>query len=122
MLSLLSATVFGLASLSAPTRADDSEVIKLTPQIQAMLSQLLKAADADAAEEAKPDSPSSTPAPTPEAAGSQQPKASPLSTALRTSSLRTGGLATSTLGGHGLLGGAPRLTNEEWRQLFPVRK
>ena len=123
MLSLASITVF-CAALLSPARADEPQAIKLAPQIQAMLAELLKTADGEPAPDAAP----ANPAPAPDAATAPTAKA-PVSasnqpvTSLRTSSLRTGGLMTSaSLGGHGLSGGTPRLTAAEWRQQFPVRK
>lgn len=96
------------AALSLSAHGDELEtppVGKLTPQMQARLLQLLRAGDSQAIESAQP-------------SGSLQPlRMSPVSTALRTGSLRTGRLATS-----GSLTGAPRLNDDEWRQLFPQRK
>ncbi|MEI9894309.1 MAG: hypothetical protein WDN28_10610 [Chthoniobacter sp.] len=129
MLSFLSAMVLAATVLAKPARADEpplSDVTKLTPQIQAMLAELYKAANLDPAADAPtPAASTSTPIPSAPAAPAAPPvkMRAPLSTALHTSSLRTGGLTTSgSLGGHGALDGAPRLTSEEWRELFPVRK
>jgi hypothetical protein len=131
MLSLTSALLLATTVFSLTARGDEPPVpqaAQLTPQIQAMLAELLKAADADAAPETAPTAPPTAPVPpsaptTPAApATTQKAKAAP-STALSTGSLRTGGLTPSgSLGGHGTLGGAPRLTDDEWRQQFPVRK
>ena len=137
LLSFISATVFCLALLSWPARADEPQAIKLAPQIQAMLAELLKTADAEPAENAAVAAPA---APATPAASANPPPVLPVATptlapkanqpatglatsSLTTSSLRTGGLMTSApLGGHGMNGGTPRLTDAEWRQQFPVRK
>jgi hypothetical protein len=123
ILSLVSATAFCAALLSLPARADEPQAIKLTPQIRAMLSELLKTADAEPAETATPTDPAPTPSTPPAIATAPGSKANQPATGLSTSSLRTSGLMTSaSLGGHGLIGGTPRLTDAEWRQQFPVRK
>lgn len=129
-LSLVSATVFCATLLPAPTRADDPPAIKLAPQIQAMLAELLKNAEGEPAADAAPANPppappatATTPAATAPAAKAPGTAANQPVTSLQTGTLRTGSLMTSApLGGHGLTGGTPRLTAEEWRQLFPGRK
>jgi predicted methyltransferase len=101
---------------SPSVRADEPaapQAVKLSPEIQAMLSQLLKAVDDDTSDNSKPTTPSPT---------EQKVKAATQTTSLSTGSLRTGGLASPSLGGHGIVSGIPRLTNEQWRDLFPLRK
>ena len=120
-LSLVSLIVLSTTVLSLSARGEEppvSQTVKLTPQIQAMLAELLKAADADPAAE---DSSTGNPATASATAAPAEKIKPPLSTALHTNSLRTGGLSTGSLGGHGTLDGAPRMTKEEWRQMFPVR-
>jgi hypothetical protein len=120
MLSLISATVFFAALFSIPTRAEEPQAVKLTPQIQAMLAQMLKATEAQLGEDAEPADPETAPAG--DAPKSRSALKEP-SAGLSTGGLRTGSLMTSApLGGRGLVGGAPRMTNEEWRQRFPLRK
>jgi hypothetical protein len=119
--SLFSATLLGLVALSLPTHADEADAIPLTPQQKALLSQLLKSMDLDEAKEQPAPPPSTTPDGSDKAT---KPKHSePMTSSLSTGSLRTGHLGTSaSLGGHGTQGGTPRMTNDEWRQLFPQRR
>ncbi|MEP6672297.1 MAG: hypothetical protein ABJF10_24245 [Chthoniobacter sp.] len=105
-----------LLSQSAPgDQAQHSQVAKLTPQIQAMLTQLLKEADVDVsptgASSNHPAVSAPSSAPTRDANSQKS-----TTTALQTKSLKTTGLST------GSLDGAPRMTNDEWRRLFPARK
>jgi hypothetical protein len=154
MLSLVSLMVLAFTIFAPPARGDEPSTpevptipqnIKLTPEMQAMLaellktlgtnqagtpapagtptgnvdanklapliSQLLKGLDSDQIDEPKP-TPHPEPSPTASTGQKSQP-ASGSSTGLHTSSLRTGGLVTSTLNG------TPRLTKEQWRELFP---
>jgi len=118
--------LLGATLLAVPSRAQEPRALTLTPNVEAMLKDLLKSTDSGGASEAAPSTPAAPPvkAPTPApTASSKTGVASP--TSLRTSSLSTssltpsGGLATSSLGGHGLQGGTPRLNDTDWRALFP---
>lgn len=138
MLSLVSLTVLAATIFSFSARGeepDPSQIAKLTPQLQAMLKDLLKAADGDAADPAPaapvapaavaPSTPTTPSRPAPASATSatstahsaRSPRTSLGSTSLQTSSLRTGHLGASPS-----LTGAPRLNDDEWRQLFPQKK
>ncbi len=142
MLSLVLLMVFAATVFSTPARGEEpdaSQVTKLTPQLQAMLSELLKAADGDAADPAPaaPVAPAATPAPPPTA--SARPSAAtstqgatsltstsaashPSGTSLGSPSLHTSSLRTGHLGAAPSLTGAPRMNDDEWRQLFPQKK
>ena len=116
ILSLASAMVLATVVCSLPASADEPQApqaIKLSPELQAVLSQLLKAADEDTSEVSKP---------TAVSPAEQKAKAAIPATSLSTGSLRTGSLASPSLGGHGIISETPRLTNEQWRELFPLRK
>lgn len=135
ILSLVSLMVLTVTVLSQPARGDEpdaAQIAKLTPQLQAMLNELLKAADGDATDPA-PAAPTAPPPATPAhlsvstapatpsltspASGSRSPRTALGSTMLQTSSLRTGHLGSSTS-----LSGAPRWNDDEWRQIFPQKK
>ncbi len=115
--------VVSLALLLAPTRADEAAPVTLTPEVQALLAELLKAADA--AQPAPEAAPTLDPAPVATEAKPAREARPPLGSA---SSLRTGRLTTSaltgarlapasSLAGHGMA----RLSASAWRQLFPGR-
>lgn len=121
MFTLFPATLFGLAVLSMPTYADEADAPKLTSEQKAVLTQLLKSMDLDGANEQPATPPSTAPGDPEKPAKPKQNE--PIATSLSTGSLRTGHLGTSaSLGGHGTQGGTPRMTNDEWRQLFPQRR
>jgi hypothetical protein len=127
MLSLASLTVLAAMALHPSARGDEPAALQanpLTPQIQAMLAELLKAADIDPASPPQP-----TPAPaasttSPNATGPAPAPSNPSATKMIPSSnaLHTGSLRTGHLGSSGSLTGAARMSNDEWRQLFPQRK
>ena len=138
MLSLVSLTVLAAAVFSLSARGeepDPSQIARLAPQLQALLKDLLKAADGDAADPAPaaPFAPAAVTPSTPTASsrpatasgtslasaahGARSSRTSPGSTALHTSSLRTGHLGASPT-----LTGAPRWNDDEWRQIFPQKK
>ncbi|HSI14699.1 MAG TPA: hypothetical protein VK961_21785 [Chthoniobacter sp.] len=137
MLSLVSLTVLAFAVFSPSAHADEpdaAQIAKLVPQLQAMLNELMKANGGEAMDPA-PATPAAPAAPTPAATTTFTPTTSATtalpstahtsrssrtalgSTALQTSSLRTGHLGPSPS-----LTGAPRLNDDEWRQLFPQKK
>ena len=89
---------------------DTPQIGKLTPQMQARLLQLLGASELASSEPLPSASTSSS-------GGSRPLRMPPTSTALHTGSLKTGRLEAS-----GSLSGAPRLNDDEWRQLFPSRR
>ncbi len=121
----LSAVLF-----TTPVRADDPPApVKLTPEVQALLKDLLKQMDVDPEEtkpQATPAAPTAPPATAPATSSTPvtAPKTEPApsSTSLRTGSLQTSGLQPSaSLGGRGMAGGTPRLSIADWRLLFPLR-
>jgi len=83
---------------------------KLAPMVSQLLK-MLESDNTDPTDDPKP-APHSDPAPTP--SNGQKASQASGSTALQTSSLHSGGLVTGTLSG------APRLTKEQWRALFPI--
>jgi hypothetical protein len=99
-----------VALLSGPVRADEPQAVKLTPQVQALLQQLLKAAEMEVAEDATTTTTDPAARPSPEGGAPASRKKEP-STGLQTGNLRTGSLS-----------GTPRMTEEQWRQLFPARR
>ena len=115
------------ALLGATARAADPQPpAPSAADIQALMAILNKlAAQAAAANEAAPDAepePAPEPAPAPAAKAPVTPATQPLSTALKTGGLSTGGLAPSGgLVGHGP-GVVARLTEEAWRLLFPAKQ
>jgi len=125
---LLFIPLFSLTMMLATVRAAEPAPPSLTPELQAVLADLLKQMQAEA--EVDP-GPEPAPAPAPQAAvvpvAPVAPAKPPLGTAssLRTGSLSTGGLAGASLAPSGSVGGrgqtgAPRLSKEEWRVVFPV--
>jgi hypothetical protein len=128
---LLLAPLFSLALFLAPARAEEPAPVNLTPEMQAMLAELLKSMAQSAAQAA----PEAAPVPEPAPVAPTAPAASPRETKPplgSMSNLRTGGLTTSnltgaslapsaSLGGRGTTGGVTRLNNNEWRLLFPAR-
>jgi hypothetical protein len=133
MLSLVLLTVLAATVSSLPARGEEpdaSQVAKLTPQLQAMLNDLLKAADGDAAAPAPaaPVAPAAATAPPttssarPSTATSTSLSSRPSSTSLGSTSLHTSSLRTGHLGASASLSGAPRMNDDEWRQLFPQKK
>jgi hypothetical protein len=125
---LLLAPVFSLVLFLAPARAEEPTPITLTPEMQALLAELLKSAGQTAPEAAPvPDPvPAAPNAPVVTAREAKPPLGSTSSlktSSLTTSTLTAGSLAPSTsLNGRGTAGGSPRLSNDDWRQLFPVRQ
>jgi hypothetical protein len=126
-LMVLAATVFSLSAHAEPPAAPSAT--QLNPQIQAMLDDLLKTLETAGTQEGTPTPAEGAPKPAPSGpaaadgnAAAEAARIKPVQSALQTSGLRTGGLMSSgSLGGHGMAG-APRLTNAEWRQLFPARR
>jgi hypothetical protein len=128
-------SIFPVVTLAAvlfttPVRADDSRVARLTPQVQALLNELSKMEGAQPAPEAAPTPAPAMPAtPAPTAPVSSPAPATGLKrvATLTATALRTGALGTSRLmpsaplSGRGLTGGAPRLSADDWRQLFPLQ-
>ena len=116
---LPSACALAFAMICAPVHAADPQPAAASAEMQALVAQLLQALAAAQAEPA----PDSSPAPLP-AASAPAPRASPRAT----SSLQTGHLSTTSLapsaslGGRGTSGGIPRLNDDDWRLLFPIRQ
>lgn len=109
LLKTLGTSQSGTPAPTGTAPAGNTDANKLAP----LISQLLKGLESDEVDEPKP-TPHSEPSPA--TSSGQKSQAAPVpNTGLCTSSLRTGGLATSTLNG------TPRLTNEQWRMLFPIR-
>jgi len=103
----LMALLNNLLSQSSPEdRAQLDQMAKLIPQVQSMVSQLLKEADIDV------DNRDGAP-PT-----NHRRRHASASTA------RDGSSQTANTDGptSGTLDGSPRMTDQEWRQLFPLRK
>jgi hypothetical protein len=104
------------------TQATPAPSQQITPetftQLQKLLNQLLKDTKAAETEENAPDRSPTPPAAAPAVAG--QKSASPLSvTGLTTSTLKPAHLMPSgPLDGHGTKGGTPRLSDDDWHQLF----
>jgi hypothetical protein len=119
----LLAAVFSLACLAAPARTEEPKAFTLSPEIQALLAELLKAVNATKSEATALLEPE-TEAPAAQVANREvkQPALGSLGS-LRTGSLTTSGLApTGGLGGHGTKSGSSRASEEEWRMLFPLRQ
>lgn len=110
------------ALLGATARAADPQPpAPSAADLQALMTILnqLVAQSAAAANEAAPDA---EPEPAPAVNAPATLEKQPLSTALKTGGLSTGGLAPSGgLGGHGP-GVVARLTEEAWRLLFPAKQ
>ncbi|HEY3900701.1 MAG TPA: hypothetical protein VGM54_18980 [Chthoniobacter sp.] len=103
------------ASPEKPAQASSQEISPETlTQLQKLLNQLLKLANAQA-NDATPE-----PEPAPAPATNEQKPASPTnSTGLTTPSLNSAHLMPSgPLDAHGTKGGTPRLSDIDWRQLF----
>ena len=122
--------LFSLTMVLASARAAEPTPQQLTPELQALLADLLKQMQAGA--EVDP-APAPEPAPAPQAAAVPvapvAPAKPPLGSAssLRTGGLSTGGLAGASLAPSGSVGGrgqagVPRLSKEEWRVIFPVQQ
>ena len=123
-----------LATVLIGTSARATDPPPATPSaadIQALMAILNKFAAQSAATESAPTTepepaPEPTPAPAapaPAAKAPAIPVPQPLSTALKTGSLSTTGLAPSGgLGGRGPAAAVARLTEEGWRLLFPARQ
>lgn len=121
---LLLAPLFSLTMLLASARAAEPVPPQLPPELQALLADLLKQMQAEAEVD---------PSPAPQAAAVPAAPTAPAKPPLGSaSSLRTGGLSTSGLvgaslapagsvGGRGQMG-APRLSKEEWRVIFPIQQ
>jgi hypothetical protein len=127
---LLLAPAFGLALFLAPARAEEPAPVTLTPEMQALLAELLKSMAQPAPEALPVPEPAPVPPAAPVAPAAATREAKPPLGA--NSSLKTGGLVTSgltggslspaaSLGGRGTTGVVTRLSNNEWRQLFPAR-
>lgn len=115
------APVTGPATPAAPATTQKIPP-ELLPQVMALLDELRKTASADSNDGVKPAAPSTTPIPRTAPAAEQSAPSSLLVTGLKTSTLGASHLAPSaSLGGHGLTGGASRLSDGDWRQLFPVK-
>lgn len=99
-------------------------------ELQAQLTELVKALTKMAADDAPaptPD-PAANPASAPSTTGTPSAKPAPAAGANpRPSNLSTGSLSgaslapSSSLNGRGTAGGTPKLTDSEWRSLFPAR-
>jgi hypothetical protein len=119
------AAAFGLFLGPAASRSEEP-AFAVPPGIRALLAELLETADQLNSEPVPVVYQVSVPLPARMATTSQKPvlgSASSLKTnALATRSLGNTGLTLSSLlNGRGTAGGLPRLTNEEWRLLFPNR-
>jgi hypothetical protein len=110
--------IFTAAIFAAPLHGEDAQPAP-APDINQLIVQLQAALRAAGA---NPES-IREPAPVQAPQASAQPQRKPQYTsALRTGGLATGSLqASSSIGGRGTTGGAPRLTTEEWRMLFPAK-
>lgn len=118
---LLPTLSVGLTLLFTPARAEDAVPTTLTPEMQELIAQLLKAA----AESRRDPAPAAEPVPQPSAPKeAKAPAPAVAKSSLRTSGLTTGRLTTATLtpsaplDGRGTTGGTPRFSAEEWRALF----
>lgn len=131
---LLAASLVSVALHPTFVRAEDAEAARLSPEIQALMGELLKLRQQSA--EVPPDLKATGPeiaaeptarapvepaalAPVPQK--NRQPPGS--ASSLRTSSLKTGSLGTSglqpaSLGGRGPAGESGRRSNENWLLLF----
>ena len=121
--SLFSTVALAFALIAAPVRADKPHPAATSPEMQALVAQLLQAVAAAQAE----------PAPVPPAAPAAVVAPAPTAIPRVASSLQTGRLVTGSLritsltpsapiGGRGTTGGIPRLNDEDWRLLFPIKQ
>lgn len=122
---LILLSIFSLMLALTPARAAEPAPMQLTPELQALLADLLKQSQADA-DPAPAPAPEAAPAPAVTAAPSA-PVKPPLgsNSSLRTGSLSSSGLQGASLTPSGSVGGRgqtgfPRLSKEEWRALFPL--
>ena len=125
MSPLLLVPLLSFTMMHASARAVEPVPQQLTPELQALLADLLKQMQAEA--EVDP-----APAPVPQSAAIPVAPAVPAKPPLGSaSSLRTGGLSTKSLTGVSLapsgsvgergLTSVPRLSKEAWRVIFPVQ-
>lgn len=119
----LLAAVLSLACFAATARAEEPKSVTLSPEMKALLVELLKVVQATKSETAVVLDPEAD-APSPKVAGPEvkQPMLSSVGS-LRGGSLKTRGLEPSAgLGGRGTKGESSRPSAEEWRMLFPLRQ
>jgi len=119
---LLLVPILSLTMVLASARAAEPVPQQLTPELQALLADLLKQMQAEA-EMDPATAPQAAAVPVAPVAPAKPPLGS--ASSLRTGSLSTGRLAGASLAPSGSVGGrgqvgAPRLSKEEWRVLFPV--
>lgn len=121
---LLLVPLLSFTMLLASARAAEPVPQQLTPELQALLADLLKQMQAEAEV-----APAPAPAPVAVPVASGAPAKAPLGSAtrLRTGGLSAGGLAGASLAPSGAVGGrgqtgVPRLSKEEWRVIFPVQQ
>jgi hypothetical protein len=118
-----SAVALAFVFIVQPVRADEPHPAATSPEMQALVAQLLQAVNAAQAE------PAPVPAAAPAAAAAPVAKVIPrVASSLQTGRLVTGSLRTSSLapsaslGGRGTTGGVARLNDEDWRLLFPIKQ
>lgn len=114
----------------APKAAEDAQVQELLTQLTELVKAVTKMVADDApAPAAAPDPAAATANPaatastavTPESKPAPAPGANARPGALTTGSLNSGSLTpSSSLNGRGTAGGTPKMTDSEWRSLFPA--
>jgi hypothetical protein len=88
-------------------------------QLQKLLNQLLKDTQATEADDGAPKPAPAPPATAPAPATAQKPASALGATGLTTPTLRSAHVMPSgPIDGHGMKGGTPRLSDDDWHQLF----
>ena len=122
---IFSAAAAAFVLVAAPVRADEPHPAATSPEMQALVAQLLQAVAAAQAEPVPVPAAAAAPA----AAVAPAPQTIPqVASSLQTGRLVTGSLritsltSSAPLGGHGTTGGVPRLSDEDWRLVFPIKQ